>query len=115
MANGVPIRLSAALTSSAREAAKIQERSITDQVEHWARLGQLVEAAIPAGAVASLKARSHDAKLPAMLAFADTVAGRAKAAAHIRKVNPIRHGADDAGSLYRVDRSGRKSKLAKVR
>jgi hypothetical protein len=111
MANGSPIRLSAALTQSAREAAAVLDRSLTDQVEHWARLGQLVERAVSADTVMQLKARSHDANIPAMLAFADTAAGRAKAAAHIRDANRIRYGVDDAGSMYRVDRKGKKTKV----
>jgi hypothetical protein len=113
MANGVPIRLSAALTESAREVASVLDRSLTDQVEHWARLGQLVEAAVSSDVVMHLKARSHDAKLPRLLAFADTAEGKAKAVALIRERNEYRHGADDVGAIYRVDRNGKKAKPRK--
>jgi hypothetical protein len=85
MATGVPVRLSAALAARARTAADVQDRSVTEQVEHWARLGQVVEAAISAGATHQLKAYSHDSELPDRLAFASTAAGRAKAADLIRK------------------------------
>lgn len=51
MANGVPVRLSDALTLRAREEAEISDRSLTEEVEHWARLGQVVERAIQAATV----------------------------------------------------------------
>ena len=79
MANGIPVRLSAQLAASARTAARTQERSLTEQVEHWARLGQQVERAVMASTVARLKARSHDTKLDERLDFAATPDGRAKA------------------------------------
>jgi ParD-like antitoxin of type II bacterial toxin-antitoxin system len=79
MANGIPVRLSAQLAASARSAARTQERSLTEQVEHWARLGQQVERVVMASTVTRLKARSHDAKLDERLEFASTADGRAKA------------------------------------
>src|SRR5689334_17254054 len=84
MANGIPVRLSEALTVRARTAAAVLERSLTEQVEHWARLGQAVEAAISASTLHALKARSHDPELAERLAVADTPAGRKAAAKLIR-------------------------------
>jgi hypothetical protein len=110
MSNGIPIRLSAALTESAREVASVLDRSLTEQVEHWDRLGQLVEAAVTSGTVAQLKARSYDAKVPKLLAFADTAEGKAKAVALIRERNEVRHGAF-SGAIYKLDRKGKKSLL----
>lgn len=79
MANGIPVRLSAQLAASARTAARTQERSLTEQVEHWARLGQQVERVVMASTVARLKARSHDARLDERLELAATPEGRARA------------------------------------
>jgi hypothetical protein len=113
MASGVPVRLSEALTLRARAAATVLDRSLTEQVEHWARLGQVVEGAISAGAVHRLKTRSYDPELTERLAVAATPAGRAKAAKLIRERNAIRHGiAEDGsedGSMVAVDRSGRRA------
>ncbi len=106
MANGIPVRLSEALTVRAREAASVLDRSLTEQVEHWARLGQIVEAAVSAGAVERLKARSHDPKLSALIAQADSAAGKARAAALIRQRNPVRYGANDAGAIVKVASTG---------
>ena len=109
MASGVPVRLSEALTLGARAAATVLDRSLTEQVEHWARLGQVVEGAISAGAVHRLKTRSYDPELTERLAVAATPAGRAKAAKLIRERNAIRHGIAEDGSVVAVDRSGRRA------
>jgi hypothetical protein len=109
MANGIPVRLSEDLTVRARTAAQTTERSLTEQVEHWARLGQVVEDAIMSATVQRLKARSHDPDLGKRLALANTAEGRAKAAKVIRDRNPIRHTVASDGSL-RVVR-GKRVKL----
>jgi len=106
MANGIPVRLSADLAQRARQAAETADRSVTDQVEHWARLGQAVEDVVLAKTVARLKARSHDADMPARIAMADTAEGRAKALALINGRSPVRHGADARGHLRIVRAEG---------
>jgi len=119
MANGVPIRLSVALTTSAREVAAVLDRSLTEQVEHWARLGQLVEAAVSASTTTQLKAKSYAVDVPKLIAFADSAAGKAKAIELIRARNEVRVGADpatDAAPVVRIDRKGKaKSRKSKVR
>ena len=110
MTNRVPIRLSATLVESARKVASGLDRSLTEQVEHWAQLGQFVEAAVSSGTVAHLKARGCDANVPELLAFADTAAGKARAIKLIRERNEFRHGGD-AANVYRLDRKGKKSAL----
>jgi hypothetical protein len=102
MANGVPVRLSADLAARARTAATTQERSLTEQVEHWARLGQVVEDAILAATVKRLKARSHDPKLSERLAFSMTAEGRAQAAELIRSRNEVRYGIGPKGAIQAV-------------
>src|SRR5262249_29958055 len=92
MADSVPIRVSATLARRAREAAAIQDRSLTEQVEHWARLGQIVEGAALSSTIASLKSASYDERLPRMLAAADTVSARKRAARSIARKNPVRYG-----------------------
>ena len=115
MANGVPVRLSAALTVRARTVAKVLDRSLTEQVEHWARLGQIVEDAISAATVQRLKARSYDPELASRLAMASTAEGQAKAAKLIRERNPVRHGTDDAGNIVRSGPRRKPMKRAKRR
>ena len=43
---GMPVKLSDELVNVARKEAAAAERSITAQIEHWAKLGQSVEAAL---------------------------------------------------------------------
>jgi hypothetical protein len=115
MANGVPVRLSEALTVRARAAATVLDRSLTEQVEHWARLGQIVEEAISGATVQRLKARSYDPELASRLAAASTAEGRAKAAKLIRERNPVRHGIGDDGTLVRVGPRRKPMKRSKRR
>jgi hypothetical protein len=93
---GFPIRLTTALAMRARDAAAIQDRSLTEQVEHWARLGQLVESVATNATVERLKAISHDPGLTRMLATADTAVGRARAKRAIAHASPFRHGTTTA-------------------
>lgn len=118
MAYGSPIRLSVALTKSAREVASVLDRSLTEQVEHWARLGQLVETAVSASVTTQLKARSYAVDVPKLIAYADSAAGKAKAIELIRARNEYRYGADptpELAPIYRVNREGKKTKLPKPR
>lgn len=39
------VRLSKTIIEAAREAGKLQSRSISGQIEHWARLGHAIEKA----------------------------------------------------------------------
>jgi hypothetical protein len=110
MANGVPVRLSEALAVSARTEAEVLDRSLTEQVEHWARLGQVVEAAITAGSVRQLKAESYDQELAGRLEAATTPEGRARAAKLIRARDPVRHQLGPRGTIVRLDRRRKTSK-----
>ena len=99
MANGIPVRLTGDLTIRARAAAATLDRSLTEQVEHWARLGQAVEDAILATTVQRLKARSHDPDLQTRVVRATTPEGQTRAAELIRRRNPERHGLDAKGNV----------------
>jgi hypothetical protein len=99
--------LSAALALRAREAAAVQDRSLTEQVEHWARLGQIVETTVLGSTVAKFKAIAYDAELPKMLAFADSAAGRRKAAKGIAARHPVRYGMVD-GKIIKIDDTKKK-------
>ena len=106
MSESIPIRLSASLANRAREAASIQDRSLTEQVEHWARLGQVVESALQSSTVRDLKQISHEDRLMAALALADTSAGRKKVSRALAKKHAVRYGAspDDPAKVIRVER-----------
>lgn len=52
---GMPVKLSDDLVLAARAQAQATDRSITSQIEHWAKLGRAVEIALPHGDAVSLK------------------------------------------------------------
>jgi len=107
MSNGVPVRLSEKLVVRARAVAEAQDRSLTEQVEHWALLGKVVEDAIMAATVQRLKVRSHDEVLADRLAFAKTPQGQSKAAKLIHERNPVRHDINGTGTIREL-RNGQK-------
>ncbi|MBI4657390.1 MAG: hypothetical protein HY735_00850 [Verrucomicrobia bacterium] len=55
MASPVAIKVSAELAESAREAAEAADRSLTGQIEHWAKIGRAAEAVMPVPVAAALK------------------------------------------------------------
>jgi hypothetical protein len=85
---------------------------LTEQVEHWARLGELVEAAVSSSAVRQLKRVSHDDELRERLAAADTVRGRIRAARMIRARGGPLYGIlpDDPTVILRYDADGRQTR-----
>ncbi len=88
---------------------------MTEQVEHWARLGQVVEAAISADTMQHIKALSYDEGLEDALAVADTAQGRAAAAMLIRAENPVRYEELSRGTMVAVTREGGRSGVASPR
>jgi hypothetical protein len=57
---GMPVKLSDDLVLSARLEAEATDRSITAQIEHWAKLGRAVEAALKHADVLALKRSDGD-------------------------------------------------------
>ena len=55
MPTAVAIKVSAELAQSARVEADSSDRSMTGQIEHWAKLGRAAEAIMPAQIAAALK------------------------------------------------------------
>ena len=56
----MPVKLSDDLVRDARQEAKAADRSITSQIEHWARLGRKVESVLRHEDVLNLKRASDD-------------------------------------------------------
>lgn len=57
---GIAIKINETLAEQARTAALDGDRSLTGQIEHWARIGRAVEPLLPTTAVASLKKSGGD-------------------------------------------------------
>ena len=60
---GMPVKLSDALVESAREEAASTDRSITGQIEHWAKIGRSVETVLRHQDIRALKRSSAAATL----------------------------------------------------
>ena len=83
---GMPVKLSDELVASARKEAASTDRSITGQIEHWAKIGRSVETVLRHQDVQALKRSPADATLtvPARRAVQAVleVLERRRAAAH---------------------------------
>lgn len=62
---GMPVKLSDELVDSARAEAASTDRSITGQIEHWAKIGRSVEAVLGHKEVQALKRSPQSATLTA--------------------------------------------------
>jgi hypothetical protein len=60
---GMPVKLSDELVESAREEAANTDRSITGQIEHWAKIGRSVETVLRHQEVQALKRSPLNARL----------------------------------------------------
>ncbi len=58
MGSPVAIKVGAEFAEAARAAADAADRSLTGQVEHWAKLGRAIEALLPAPTAHALKQSS---------------------------------------------------------
>jgi hypothetical protein len=106
-----PVKLSEDLVLDARLTAEVNERSISSQVEYWARLGRAVEGVMHTRGVLALK-RLGDAKpVSQSLAAVDTPAGRAKLEA-VLAGRPFPHfeaSKDRPGLLVKIDADGKRT------
>ncbi|MGC8540446.1 MAG: TA system antitoxin ParD family protein [Steroidobacteraceae bacterium] len=105
------VKLSGSLISEARSAIKGRERSVSAQVEYWAKMGQAIESILRVPQAASLR---HQSKVPAIFAglgSADSPAGRRRVR-QILKSRPFPHYTAHprkAGLLIRIDADGKRS------
>jgi len=109
---GMPVKLSNDLVHAAREEAQATDRSITAQIEHWAKLGRAVEVALPHAEALALKV---DPEAPSRFARVRAVLGRvarsddrdtvlaelAASGLPVYEADPL-----DAGKIVQVDREG---------
>lgn len=117
------IKIDAALAEEARAAAAIADRSLTAQIEHWARMGKKMDEQITGAAMMAFKSaapgqevedQAHRSEVEAVLAklrqpgYAEMVAR----ASHDLDVHEVLYGADPDGSDWIVAhyRDGRKVK-----
>lgn len=102
-----PVKLSDELVLDARLTAEASDRSISGQVEHWARIGRAVEGVLRSGEVLALKRRVEQ-PLSAALASVGTQEGKDRLRAHLAQ-RPYPHfevSPDQPGLLVKIDEDG---------
>ena len=84
--SAIAIKVAPDLAAAARQAAGESDRSLTRQLEHWAKLGRGVEKVLPAQVVAALKRCGAD-----LSAEEDTAAGQRalEALEKVRTMSPV--------------------------
>jgi hypothetical protein len=114
---GMPVKLSDDLVEQAREEAKAADRSITSQIEHWARLGRTVESLLRHDEVVALKRADRDSELalapPAKRAILAALR-RIASGVPPELAATLTHGRtvyqdDGTGRIERIDREGKRS------
>ena len=81
----VPVKVSDKLMKLAKADAQAAHRSATAQIEHWAKLGRVLDSVLSGKSIAHVKQLSRVDDLDAILAMTQTPAGQAKARAVIAK------------------------------
>lgn len=105
-----PVKLSDALVLDARLTAEAAERSISGQIEFWAKLGRAVEPLLQ-GVQAMALSRSGAARpFSECLESADSTEGRKRVVEHLKTVPyPHYEQSDTPGLLVRITADGKRS------
>jgi hypothetical protein len=108
---GQPVKLSDNLVLDARLAGEIEQRSISGQVEFWARLGRSIELLLEGQQVMALCRDAIARPLSACLESADSPAGRRRVTDFLQS-QPFPHyhpHPDRPGMLVRIDAHGQRT------
>ncbi|MBP9223939.1 MAG: hypothetical protein KBF76_08725 [Verrucomicrobiales bacterium] len=116
------IKIGSELVENAREAAETSDRSLTGQVEHWAKLGRSVERFLSTPMISALKKSGgdpdkitneaeRDELLRAISALRETPPF-AETRSYLRSLNTPLYEADpeNAGRLFRVEPDGTRTR-----
>ncbi len=85
MASTIPLRITSDLVHQARNSAAILDRSPTAQIEHWARLGRVVEAVLSGDSIVRIKETKRVPDMEALVKLTQSPGGQRKAQALISK------------------------------
>src|SRR5580692_8609805 len=106
-----PVKLSDALVLDARLAGEAFERSITGQVEFWARLGRAIEPLLQGTQVLALCRNAAARPLSECLDTVDSPAGRTRVAQYLAE-QPFPHYEPAQGApglLVRIEADGKRT------
>jgi hypothetical protein len=94
--SSVPLRIDSELVNHARSAGALFDRPPTAQIEHWAKLGRVLDSILSGESISKVKQRGKVADLDQVVGLSQTERGRKKALAMIAK---------HAGPTYESDPS----------
>lgn len=108
---GTPLRISEELVLRARREAEDSDRSVTGQIEHWARLGMALEEVLGHPEATALKRRAR-LGVAGALALASSAEGQAAALELLQRSGQPRYGADPEveGQLIRISPDGTRTR-----
>jgi hypothetical protein len=112
---GMPVKLSDDLINDARQEAEVTDRSLTSQIEHWARLGRKVERVLQHQDLLDLKRGVETPSAPATPRFIlSTLRKITSEPAHTELAATLRAGRtvyQDAGDgrVEQIERDGTRS------
>lgn len=114
---GLPIKISQDLALAARTEAKVFERSLASQVEHWARIGRAVEQVLGHDQLAALKRQAGMPEFADAMRRVSSEAGQRRALAHLQKLGGPRYGTDPdrPDGVIRIDPDGSRTRGRFVR
>lgn len=92
--SSIPLRIDSELVNHARTAGALFDRPPTAQIEHWAKLGRVLDSVLVGKSIAKVKQRGNVADLDRVVALSQSEKGRKKALAMIAK---------HAGPVYEAD------------
>ena len=92
--SSVPLRIDSELVNLARTSGALFDRPPTAQIEHWAKLGRVLDSVLSGESVAKVKQRGNVSELDQVVAWSQSEKGRKKALALIAK---------HAGPVYETD------------
>ena len=106
-----PVKLSDALVLDARLAGEAFERSLTGQVEFWARLGRAIEPLLQGNQVLALCRNGMAQPLSKCLESVDSPEGRRRVSDYL-EVQPYPHyqqAPNEPGFLVRIEADGKRT------
>lgn len=114
--SSIPLRIDSELVNQARASGALFDRPPTAQIEHWAKLGRVLDSVLVGDSVAKVKQRGNVAALDQVVALSQSEKGRKKALALIAKhAGPVYEGDPTSPDLVverRADGSVRRGKFA---
>jgi hypothetical protein len=101
----IPLRIDSGLVNQAREAGAVADRPPTAQIEHWAKLGRVLDAVLTGASLFTVKKLSRVPSLDDIVAASQTKEGREKTRAVIFSHGGPTYSADPENPALILERS----------